>query len=114
MSVEVFDGPAIKIGYEYKLQVEADMALFPLGCVLVAHVRRKVSDTAFLTSLTTANAGLTRISDMIVEITIPASVTSQMQAGTVFMDMVRTDLAPDLHLNFALELPVILPVTRGL
>jgi hypothetical protein len=30
------------------------------------------------------------------------------------MDMVRTDLQPDRHLNFTLELPVVWPVTRGL
>jgi hypothetical protein len=27
---------------------------------------------------------------------------------------VRTDLEPDRHLNFTLEIPVIRPVTRGL
>jgi len=28
--------------------------------------------------------------------------------------MVRTDLDPDRHLNFILEIPVARPVTRGL
>jgi hypothetical protein len=32
----------------------------------------------------------------------------------VVVDVVRTDLDPDLHLGFALEIPVMLPVTRGL
>jgi hypothetical protein len=30
------------------------------------------------------------------------------------MDMVRTDVDTDQHLNFTLEIPVIRPVTRGL
>ena len=37
-----------------------------------------------------------------------------LKPGRVVLDLVRTDLAPDLHLGFLLELPVILPVTRGL
>jgi len=30
------------------------------------------------------------------------------------LDLVRIDLDPDLHLGFSLELPVLLPITRGL
>jgi len=30
------------------------------------------------------------------------------------VDVVRTDVAPELHLGFALDIPVMLPVTRGL
>ena len=37
-----------------------------------------------------------------------------MMPMTASLELVRTDLAPDLHLGFLLELPVILPVTRGL
>jgi len=32
----------------------------------------------------------------------------------VVLDVVRTDLELDRHLNFHLEIPVIKPVTRGL
>jgi hypothetical protein len=44
---------------------------------------------------------------------IPADATAQMQPGTVMFDLVRTDLDPPLHLGFSLEIPVQLPVTRG-
>jgi hypothetical protein len=30
----------------------------------------------------------------------------------VVLDLVRTDLSPDRHLGFMLEVPVALPVTR--
>jgi hypothetical protein len=30
------------------------------------------------------------------------------------LDLVRTDLVPPQHLNVFLEIPVLLPVTRGL
>jgi hypothetical protein len=114
MSVSVSDGPAIVAGYEYRLQLEADSPVFPAGCALVAHVRGKVSDNTAIATLTTGNGGLARISDTIVEITIPPAATANLPPGSVVMDMVRTDLDPDRHLSFTLEIPVIRPVTRGL
>jgi len=114
MSVEVAEGPAIVAGYEYRLQVEAASPVFPAGCTLTAHVRSKVSDSTMIATLTTANGGLTRMSDTIVEIVIPPTATTNLAAGTIVMDVVRTDVHPDLHLNFTLEIPVIRPVTRGL
>ena len=114
MSVSVSDGPAIVAGYEYKLHLEADSPVFPEGCSLTAHVRARVSDSTVIATLTTANGGLARISDTVVEITIPPAATAGLSPGSVFMDMVRTDLEPDRHLNFALEIPVVRPVTRGL
>ena len=114
MSVTVSDGPAIVAGYEYRLQIEADSPVFPPECTLAAQVRAKVSDNAIIATLTTANGGLARITDVTVEITIPPAATAALPPGHVVMDMVRTDLEPDRHLNFTLEIPVIRPVTRGL
>ena len=114
MSVAVSDGPVIVAGYEYRLQLEADSTVFPLGCTLAAQLRGKVSDSAVITTLTTENGGLVRISDTIVEISIPPAATALLLPGSVVMDMVRTDLEPDRHLNFTLEITVIRPVTRGL
>jgi hypothetical protein len=114
MSVIISDGPAIVAGYEYRLQLEADSPVFPEGCTLAAQIRAKVSDSAVITTLTSANGGLARISDTVVEITIPGAATANIPPGSVVMDMVRTDLEPDRHLNFTLEIPVIRPITRGL
>lgn len=114
MSVTVSEGPAIVAGYEYRLQLEADAPVFPSGCSLTAHVRTKVSDSAVIVTLTTANGGLFRIADTVVEIAIPPAATAGLAPGSVVMDVVRTDLDPDQHLNFTLEIPVIRPVTRGL
>jgi len=114
MSVTVSEGPALIAGYTYKLQLETDVATFLEGCTLTAHVRTKVSDSAVLAMLTTANGGLTRLSDTVVEITIPGNTTASLHAGSVVLDVVRTDLEPDRHLAFHLEIPVIKPITRGL
>jgi hypothetical protein len=96
------------------LQLEADSPVFPAGCALAAHVRAKVSDNTIIAALTTANGGLTRISDTVVEIAIPPAATASLSPGSVVIDMVRTDLEPDRHLSFSLEIPVVRPVTRGL
>jgi hypothetical protein len=114
MSVSISDGPAIVAGYEYRLQLEAESPVFPEGCALAAQVRTKVSDNTVIATLTTANGGLARFSDTVVEITIPPAATENLPQGSIVMDMVRTDLEPDRHLNFTLEIPVIRPVTRGL
>jgi hypothetical protein len=114
MTVSVSDGPAIVAGYEYRLQLEADSSVFPAGCTLAAQVRARVSDIAVIATLTTENGGLARISDTVVEIAIPPAATGGLSPGSVVMDMVRTDLEPDRHLSFTLEIPVVRPVTRGL
>ncbi|MGO4917660.1 hypothetical protein [Pseudogemmobacter sp. W21_MBD1_M6] len=63
---------------------------------------------------TAAQASLIRQSDTSLDLVIPAAVTALMTAGSVTLDVVRTDVQPDLHLGFALDIPVMMPVTRGL
>lgn len=116
MSRITVDGAPIRIGYEWRqrLSVPTTPAPFPSGVTFTSHVRANRSDTTVLATLTTDNGGLVRISDTEIDIVIPVSATTVMQAGTVVMDIVRTDTAPDVHLGFELKIPVILPVTRGL
>lgn len=113
MATEVFEGAAIMVGYAYKQRLVADAAIFPEGASFIAHIRSRVSEAATLATLTTGS-GITRISDTELEITIPASAAQTMPIGTVVMDVVRTDTDPDQHMQFVLEIPVQLPVTRGL
>ena len=114
MSVDVADGPAIIAGYAYRLQIEADSPLFPEGAVFTAQIRSKVSATSVIATLTSANGGVLRVSDMVAELVIAPEATAGLGAGSVVVDIVRTDLAPPRHLSFFLEIPVVLPVTRGL
>ena len=114
MSVEISEGPAIVAGYEYRLQVEANSPAFPDGCTLAAQLRARVSDATVIATLTTQNGGLVRKSDTVVEIVIAQEASAGLSAGSVVLDMVRTDLVPPKHLQFTLEIPVVRPVTRGL
>ncbi len=114
MSVTTVDGPAIVVGYAYRLQIEADSALFPEGADFAAQVRSKVSAASVIAMLTTANGGLLRVSDTVLELAIAPDATASLGAGSVVLDVVRTDLMPPRHLSFFLEIPVVLPVTRGI
>lgn len=113
MSVTVQSGPAIAIGYQWSLQIEADAALFPTGSQFTAHVRQTVSG-ALLATLTTGGGQLQRISDTVLQITIPSTDTVGFAEGSVFLDVVRTDVNPDQHMGFILEVQTKQPVTRGL
>lgn len=114
MTTQIYEGPAIMIGYAYRLRLEAEGALFPQGAAFTGHVRAKPGDMDILATLTSANGGLARASDSALDLQIAATDTAGMTAGSVVVDVVRTDVDPDLHLGFALEIPVMSPVTRGL
>ncbi len=114
MSVTVVNGPAIVAGYPYRLQVEAETRLFPQDAVFAAELRNKVSAASVIATLTTANGGILRVSETVLELAIAPEATAGLGAGSVVLDVVRTDLMPPRHLAFFLEIPVVLPVTRGM
>lgn len=114
MTTSVVDGPAIIIGYEYRLQIEAAGDLFPVGASFAGHLRAKVSAVAPVTTLTSGNGGVTRLTDRTLELVVPSAATADLSPGSAVLDLVRTDLTPPRHLAFMLEIPVVQPVTRGL
>jgi hypothetical protein len=114
MTTQIYEGPAIMVGYSYALRLEASAALFPDGARFVGQVRTKVAADQVLITLSTEAGGFVRISDQELDLNMSANETAVLSVGSVVVDVVRTDLDPDLHLGFALEIPVMLPVTRGL
>jgi hypothetical protein len=114
MSVAIVEGPAILIGYAYRLDLETEAPLFPETANIIAQVRLKPSATDILATLTTADGTLMRQSDCLLSLTIPAPDTANLEPGSVVLDMVRVDVSPALPLGFLLEIPVMLSVTRGL
>ena len=114
MTVSVSDGPAIIIGYEYRLQIEADTDFFPAEAQLTGQLRSKVSAAPVLATLSTSNDRIRRISARKLEVVIPPEATATLMPGSAVLDLVRTDLTPPRHLAFLLEIPVVRPVTRGL
>ena len=110
----VTEGPAVLIGYGWRLQIEAEAPVFVEGALYAGQIRERPNATDVLATLTSADHGIMRISDTVLELALRPEKTAGLAPGRVVVDLVRTDLAPNLHLGFLLELPVILPVTRGL
>ena len=108
------EGPAILIGYAWRLQIEAEAPVFVDGASYAGHLRLKASDPTLLAELSSADGGIEHITDTVLELFLTPSQTAVLSPGRVVLDLVRTDLEPDLHLGFLLEIPVMLPVTRGL
>ena len=112
MTLTIQEGPVILIGYEYRVQLQADADRFPEGASFVGQVRSTISATAVLAEVSTAAASVLRLDDRTLEIILGAVITAELTPGMVVLDLVRTDLTPDRHLGFVLEIPVVLPVTR--
>jgi hypothetical protein len=108
------EGPAILIGYPYNLQLEAAAPVFAEGAAYAGQLRARASDPAVLTTISSAEGGVLRVSDTVLELALRADQTAGLTPGRVVLDLIRVDLDPDLHLGFFLEIPVMLPVTRGL
>ena len=114
MTTVLAEGPAVLIGYEYRLQLEAESVVFPEEARFAGQVRANLNDETVLATLSNESGTILRRSDNTMELIIPDAVTAGLSPGSVVLDLVRTDLVPPQHLNVFLEIPVLLPVTRGL
>ena len=108
------EGPAILLGYAWRLQIEAEAPVFADAASYAGHLRLKPSDPTLLAELSSADGGIEHITDTVLELSLTPARTAGLTPGRVVLDLVRTDLEPDLHLGFLIEIPVMLPVTRGL
>lgn len=110
---------ALIAGYEWRQRVivtpsAGGSAPFPAGVELTAQVRQTRSAELVLTTLTTGNGGIVRVSDTEIDLIVSGVQSLSWGAGEVILDVVRTDTDPDQHLGFALRVPVVKSVTRGL
>jgi hypothetical protein len=112
MTTSFQEGPVILIGYEYRLQLQAEADLFPEGATFVGQVRSAITAATVMAELSTPAGSVLRVDDHTLEIVLAPEVTANLVPGMVVLDLVRTDLSPDRHLGFVLEVPVALPVTR--
>ena len=110
----VTEGPAVLIGYAWRLQIEAAAPVFIEEAAYAGQLRLRASDPTVLALISTAEGGVLRVNDTILELGLRADQTAGLAPGRVVLDLVRVDVDPDLHLGFFLEIPVALPVTRGL
>jgi hypothetical protein len=102
----------IRIGYAWGITLFVSGATFPADAAFRAHVRTEREASEVLAELTTAAGGITRLDATRLSLAIPAAATATFPAGTVVLDVVRTDLDPDQHLGFEITIPVDQAVTR--
>lgn len=113
-TITLTEGPAVLVGYEYRLQLEAEGALFPDEARFAGQLRANLNAETVLATLKSEGGTILNRGESRLELTIPDTVTAELAPGSVVLDLVRTDLVPPQHLNVFLEIPVLLPVTRGL
>jgi hypothetical protein len=113
-TADLQEGPVILIGYDWCLHIAAEAPVFLDGASYTGQVRAHVSSPDVLATLRSDAGGITRISDTVLEISLQAAQTALLSPGRIVLDLVRIDLTPGRHLGFVLEIPVALPVTRGL
>jgi hypothetical protein len=112
MAISVQEGPLVARGYPYSLQIEAENPMFSAAHTYKAQVRAKPDATSVLAELTTGS-GITFISTKALTLAIAANATASFPLGEVWLDIVRTDVTPNLYMGFQFSIPVILPVTRS-
>lgn len=112
MAISVQEGPLVAQGYPYTLRIEAENAMFSASHTYKAHVRQKPASATMLAELITG-AGIAYISELALDLTIPASATASFPLGDVWIDIVRTDTSPPIYMGFQFSVPVIQPVTRS-
>ncbi len=112
MTTSLQEGPVILIGYEYRLQLQAEADLFPEGASFAGQVRGAISAATMVAEVSSAAGSVLRVDGRTLEIVLAPDVTASLAPGGIVLDLVRTDLTPDRHLGFVLEIPVVLPVTR--
>ncbi len=110
-----FKGQIITTGYDWTIQFsfENSAHVFPETATFVSQLRRDPNVDDVLATLTSANGGVTRISDKIIQLRLEGDITKDWPARTVWLDVVRTDLGHE-HLGFILKVPVRRAITRGI
>lgn len=109
-------GPAIRPGYPWRLSLGYER-ISPAGTAFACQIRASVASAEVIATLTSANGGIVRVSDDRIRLvwdSPPADLASGDGLRAVVMDVIRTDLDPNEHLQFSLMVPVREPVTRGI
>ena len=108
---------AIIAGYQWVQSVEitaGNNIPFPANCTIIGHVRETEGSNTVLTTVSTANSSIIRVSNTEIQIVISGDASVNWKAGDIVMDLVRTDTSPYQHTGLRFDIPVVLPITRNL
>ena len=85
MATSLQEGPVILIGYEYRLQLQAEADLFPDGASFAGQMRSAISAAAVLAVLSSAARSVRRVDDRTLEIILAPAVTGALAPGSVVL-----------------------------
>ena len=112
---QYLQGKAIQTGCEWRLKIKitsSALAAFPTTARFSASVRRDSADGDLLITMSSAAGSVIRVDGNTLELVLKGTDTAAWSAGTVVLDVIRTDLTQKIHLGFELEIPVKRSVTR--
>lgn len=98
--------------WDMTLRLLATPVLFPEGVKLRAQIRTAVG-APILATLTTEAGTLARVDDERVAIALDPAITTRLKAGTIVLELIRTDVTPAVHLGVRLTIQVKTPVTAA-
>ena len=75
MTTSLQEGPVILIGYEYRLQLQAEADLFPEGASFAGQVRSAINAATVVAELSTAAGSVLRVDVRTLEIVLASSST---------------------------------------
>jgi hypothetical protein len=82
MSVSTMtEGPAVMIGYPWRLQIEAAAPVFVEGAAYAGQLRLRASDPTVLATISSAEGGVLRVSDTVLELALRPDQTLAWHPG---------------------------------
>ncbi|MGV1754811.1 hypothetical protein [Agrobacterium sp. CG674] len=112
---QYLQGKAIQTGCEWRLKIKitsSALAVFPTTAKFSASIRKDDADGELLITLSSDASSITRVDGNTIELILKGTDTAEWTAGTVILDVIRTDLTQKIHLGFDLEIPVKRSITR--
>lgn len=112
---QYLQGKAIQTGCEWRLKIKitsSALAVFPTTAKFSATIRKDSADGVELVTLSSEAGSIMRVDGNTIELLLKGTDTANWSAGTVVMDVIRTDLTQKIHLGFDLEIPVKRTITR--
>ena len=89
MTTSLQEGPVILIGYEYHLQLQAEVDLFPEGAIFAGQVRSAICAASMVAELSSAAGSVLRVDDRTLEIVLAPAVTASLTPGGVVLEIGR-------------------------
>ncbi|MDR3502866.1 MAG: hypothetical protein P4L79_09810 [Legionella sp.] len=113
MSRYVVDGNSIVPGYPWTLtlSIQANTPYFSNTATYFSYVKQTSDYSTVLAKLSTANGNFVAVDTQNLIVTIPGTLTANLNVSQIVFDLIRTDVSPHAYVGLKLTVPVEQPVT---